>query len=66
MHLVQVSLDSELKRSLSIDRNTAILINTSKLGDSYTIIGRQGVMYLEAVDKGHSLPNIIILPPMIN
>lgn len=56
--LAQVALESELKRSLSIDRNTAILVNTSKLGDSYTVIGRQGVMYLEDVDKEHSLFNI--------
>jgi len=56
--LAKVSLDSQLNRSLSIDKNTAVLINKSDDEERYTVMGRQGVIYLEHKSDNESLAKI--------
>jgi len=56
--LAKVSLDSKSYRSMSIDKNTAVLVNKGDSHEKYTVLGRQGIMYLENSPENEALTDI--------
>lgn len=56
--LAKVAVDSGHKRSLSIDKETAVLISPQQRGIVYQVIGQHGVMYLEQKALAKGLTNI--------